>query len=87
MAATPMPENPPGRPDPRPLLERPDLKPEDRRRIGRALIPVLGWGLAATALLGLLTLWHLIRRGRILRANLPPPKLIPPLEIDEKPDR
>ncbi len=76
----------PGR-DPRPLLERPDLKPEDRRRIGRALVPLLGWGLAATVVLGLLTLWHLIRRGRVLRANLPVPKIIPPLGTDEKPDR
>ncbi len=81
-----MPDDPRARarpaPDPRPLLERPDLKPEDRRRIGRALVPLLGWGLAATALLGLLTLWHLIRRGRVLRANLPLPRIAPPLPSD-----
>ena len=61
--------------DRRPLLERPDLKPEERVRIGRAAAVLLGWGLVATAVLGLLALWHLVRRGRILRANLSPPEV------------
>ncbi len=68
----------------RPLLERPDLKPADRRRIGRALIPLLGWGLAASALLGFLALWHLIRRGRVLRANLAAPKKVSLPEVGPK---
>ncbi len=58
------------------MLERPDLKPEERVRIGRAVAGLLGWGLVATAVLGLLALWHLVRRGRILRANLTPPKAV-----------
>lgn len=60
----------------RPLLEPPDLKPEERLRIGRAVVSLLGWGLVASAVLGLLGLWHLIRRGRVLRANLNPPKVV-----------
>ena len=54
--------------DRRPLLERPDLKPAERARIGRAVAILLGWGLVASAVLGLLALWHLVRRGRVLRA-------------------
>ena len=70
--------------DRRPLLERPDLKPEERVRIGRAVVTLLGWGLFASAVLGLLALWHLVRRGRVLRANLNPPKVVSLPEIEEK---
>jgi hypothetical protein len=66
----------PGKKDRRPLLERPELKPEERARIGRAVVVLLGWGLVATAVLGFLALWHLVRRGRILRANLTPPRSV-----------
>ena len=62
--------------DPRPLLERPDLKPAERARIGKVVAGLLAWGLVASAALGLLALWHLVRRGRILRANLARPKAV-----------
>jgi len=77
----------PTRKDPRrvPLLERDDLTPEERARIGRAAATLLGWGLVATAVLGLLALWHLVRRGRILRANLAPPKVVSLPESPSKP--
>jgi hypothetical protein len=80
-------DDPPGKEKPkdrRPLLERPELKPEERVRIGRAAATLLGWGLVASTVLGLLALWHLVRRGRRLRANLPPPKSVslPDLESD-----
>ena len=39
------------RPDRRPLLARPELKPEERRRIGRAVVPLLAWNLSASAVL------------------------------------
>lgn len=68
----------------KPLLERDDLKPEERDRIGRAVATLLGWGLVAIALLGLLGLWHLVRRGRMLRANLAPPKIVSLPEIPDK---
>jgi hypothetical protein len=67
-----------------PLLEREDLKPEERARIGRAAATLLGWGLVASTVLALLALWHLIRRGRILRANLAPPKIVSLPEIEAK---
>lgn len=69
-------ERPRGGPGPTPLLERTDLKPEQRARIGRAVATLLGWGLVAIAALGLLALWHLIRRGRLLRASLAAPKAV-----------
>ena len=69
--------------DRRPLLERPDLKPEERVRIGRAAATLLGWGLFASAVLGLLALWHLVRRGRALRANLTPPRNVSLPESEE----
>jgi hypothetical protein len=71
--------------DRRPLLERPDLKPEERVRIGRAVATLLGWGLFASAILGVLALWHLVRRGRILRANLSPPRPVSLPDLEENP--
>ena len=75
-------ENAP-RKDRRPLLERPELKPEQRARIGRVAVLLLGWGLVASTVLGLLALWHLVRRGRVLRANLSPPKSVSMPEVDK----
>jgi hypothetical protein len=65
----------------RPLLERDDLGPDDRVRIGRAVVGLLGWALIASATLGILAIWHLVRRGRVLRANQPPPKVVLHLEV------
>ncbi len=59
------------------------MKPDERVRIGRAAAVLLGWGLFATAALGLLALWHLIRRGRIVRANLSPPRSVSLPEPDQ----
>ncbi len=59
-----------------PLLERRDLPPRDRDRIGRAVSEFLGVGLAATAAIGLLALWHLVRRGRLIRRRLGNPKVV-----------
>jgi hypothetical protein len=82
MAGRDRPETKPGA---TPLLERDDLKPEERARVGRAAAILLGWGLVASTVLALLALWHLIRRGRVLRANLAPPKTISLPEIEAKP--
>ncbi len=76
----------PAKKDRRPLLERPELKPEERVRIGRAVVVLLGWGLVASACLGLLALWHLVRRGRVLRANLTQPRSVS-LPEDDRPPR
>jgi hypothetical protein len=79
------PDRPETKPAAAPLLERDDLRPEERVRIGRAVVILLGWGLVASTVLALLALWHLIRRGRILRANLAPPKVVSLPEIETKP--
>ena len=78
-------DRPGGKQGATPLLERDDLKPEERIRIGRAVAVLLGWGLAASTVLALLAIWHLIRRGRVLRANLAPPKTVSLPEIEAKP--
>ncbi len=54
----------------------PPGRPDDRARVGRVAVSLLGWGLVATTILALLALWHLVRRGRILRANLAPPRVV-----------
>jgi hypothetical protein len=53
-----------------PLLERKDLPPEDRTRIGRAV------GLASIAAIGVLAIWHLVRRGRLIREQLGNPRVV-----------
>jgi hypothetical protein len=75
----------PAKKDRRPLLERPELKPEERARIGRAVVGLLGWGLVATTVLGLLALLHLVRLGRVLRANLAQPRSVSLPEADRPP--
>lgn len=57
-----------------PLLERPDLPPGDRARIGRAAAALLGSGLVAIVALGTLAIWHLVRRGRLIRERLGSPR-------------
>lgn len=74
----------PAKLDPRPLLERPDLSPRDRGRIGRAVAALLGWWLLAIAAVVALVVWVLIRRGRRLVANLDPPRAV---HLPEIPDR
>jgi hypothetical protein len=49
-------------------------KPEARPRLTRAVAALLGTGLVSIAIIGALTIWHLIRRGRLIRDALPPPR-------------
>lgn len=70
----------------RPLLERPDLTPRDRRRIGRAVATLLGWWLVAIAAVVSLIVWILIRRGRRLVARLDPPRARPHPEFRRRAD-
>jgi hypothetical protein len=58
-----------------PLLERKDLPPEDRTRIGRAVSALLAVGLASIAAIGVLAIWHLVRRGRLIREQLGNPRV------------
>jgi type II secretory pathway component PulM len=77
-----------------PLLERDDLKPHERVRIGRAASALLAVGLAAIAAIGWLAIWHLVRRGRLIRQRLAPPRVVrlldlkpPARDVPPAPDR
>jgi hypothetical protein len=59
-----------------PLLERKDLPPADRTRIGRAVSALLAVGLASIAAIGALAIWHLVRRGRLIREQLGKPRVV-----------
>ncbi len=65
-----------------PLLDRKNLKPQERVRIGRAVSALLGVGLTAIAAIGWLAIWHLVRRGRLIRERLGPPKVVSLPEVD-----
>ncbi|WZO96308.1 hypothetical protein EP7_003299 [Isosphaeraceae bacterium EP7] len=61
---------------------RPDPA-EARRRLGEAATSLLGWGLAGIVALGALAIWHLVRRGRLIRDGLAPPRDV---QLPEIPD-
>ncbi len=63
------------------LLERPDA----RRKVVRAVASLLGVGIATIGVLGALMIWHLVRRGRLIREGLGPPRVVhlPRLEPTE----
>ena len=50
--------------------------PTARRQLGEAVAALLGTALVALAAIGGLVIWHLIRRGRIIRERLDPPKIV-----------
>jgi hypothetical protein len=52
------------------------LRPEVRHRLGRALATWTALTLAAVVILGALVVWHLVRRGRLLRERLGPPRKV-----------
>jgi hypothetical protein len=63
------------RPEPRPtelrrLLARPDAAP----RVKRAVARLLGVSVLSIGVLGALVIWHLVRRGRLIRDRLAPPR-------------
>jgi hypothetical protein len=65
-----------------------DERPEARPRIGRAIAILLGTGLVAMAALGALLIWHMVRRGRLIRERLSAPRVVrlpefPTPEIDQ----
>ncbi len=51
-------------------------RPEARRRLGRAVAELLGTGLFTLATVGVLLIWHLRRRGRLIRERLGPPRVV-----------
>jgi hypothetical protein len=73
-----------------PLRRILDERPEARSRLGRAVAALLGTGLFALAAIGGLLIWHLVRRGRMIRERLSPPRIVrlpemPGHEIDPSP--
>jgi len=52
------------------LLDRPDARP----RVSRAVASLLGVGVLSIGVLGALLIWHLVRRGRLIRERLAPPR-------------
>lgn len=47
---------------------------EARRRIGRAVAAWMALALTAVVTVTTLIVWHLVRRGRLIRETLPPPR-------------
>gem|GEM_PF-3210680 len=54
----------------RQLLDRPDARP----RVRRAVAKLLGVTVFSIAAIGALVIWHLVRRGRLIREGLRPPR-------------
>jgi hypothetical protein len=52
------------------LLERPDARP----RVSRAVASLLAASVLGIAVLGVLIIWHLVRRGRLIREGLNRPR-------------
>jgi hypothetical protein len=53
-----------------------DERPDARSRLGRAVAVLLGTGLFALAAFGALLIWHIVRRGRLIRERLSPPRTV-----------
>jgi hypothetical protein len=79
----------PGEPRRSRLRQILDERPEARTRIGRAIAVLLGTTLITFAAVGGLLIWHIIRRGRLIRERLSAPRVIhlpefPAQEIDRQ---
>ncbi len=77
----PDPRTPAGEPrrtELRRLLARPDAAPRVRRAVAR----LLGVSVLSIGVVGALVVWHLIRRGRLIRERLGPPRAVRLVEPD-----
>lgn len=65
----------------RALLEH----PRARGPVTRAVVGLLAVALVSVAMLGALVVWHLLRRGRLIRDRLGPPRdtLLPSPETEQ----
>jgi hypothetical protein len=66
----------------RQLLDRPDARP----RVRRAVASLLGVAVASIGVIGVFLIWHLVRRGRLIRENLRPPRVVHLLEPRIEPE-
>lgn len=60
--------------------------PRERPRIVRAVASLLGVGLVSLTTLGLLVIWHLHRRGKLIRERLNPPRIVHLPDLSPEPD-
>jgi hypothetical protein len=60
------------------LAERPDARPRLKSAVGS----LIAASLVAISAIGILLIWHLRRRARILRDRLGPPRRVSFLELD-----
>jgi hypothetical protein len=65
------------------LLDRPEAAP----RVRQAVASLLGVGVVSIGVVGWLTVWHLVRRGRLIRERLNPPQDVRLPDLDLEPDR
>jgi hypothetical protein len=66
----------PGEPRPNWLRRILQKGPEARRRLARAVAPLLGTVVVALGAIGMLLIWHLVRRGRLIQQRLNPPRIV-----------
>jgi hypothetical protein len=52
--------------------------------MGNAVAGLLGTVLVSLAAISALVVWHLVRRGRLLRDRIGPPRTIPRLELPDQ---
>jgi hypothetical protein len=51
-------------------------RPEARPRLGRAVAALLGTFLVTIVVFGGLLIWHILRRGRLIRERLNDPRIV-----------
>lgn len=71
-------------PEPAPSLLGRFLKqqPQARPRLARAVGSLLAASVAGFAAIGVLLIWHLVRRGRLIREGLQPPRTVRLTEVE-----
>ncbi|MHC5543318.1 hypothetical protein ACYOEI_34275 [Singulisphaera rosea] len=60
--------------------------PDERPRIARAVASLVGIGLVSLTTLGLLVIWHVHRRARLIRERLNPPRIVRLPDLGPEPD-
>jgi hypothetical protein len=72
--------------EPRPTLLSRFLQkhPRAQQPLGRAVASLIGTALVAAVVLWVLIIWHLMRRGRLIRERLSPPRVVRLPEVDSE---
>lgn len=73
----------PGEPKRSRLRQILDEQPEARPRLAKAFGALLGTTLVAITAMSILLIWHLMRRARLIRERLNPPRMV---KLPEFPD-